>query len=146
MSKRVSVYSGYWSNSIPNAGTISTSFVIRAPQRSLKLLSITVDLQLWKTATGIRLPNATQTTQLFKLSIAAPVNSKMARMFTTTGGTPLTNDGDFIIISKEGQLKFDSFFFTNEMVFTLVAINNEAADAVTHDLSVMVEVEEEIIR
>lgn len=139
------IYSAYRSSSVPAAGGVSTTVQIKAPQRSIRLKSILVDLELFYTVSGLRLPNDSQTTQLFSCYISSP-GTKLSKMFMVTAGTPLTNNGDYIRITKEGQIYFDGLFFINEINMIIQSNNVEAALAVTHNITIVLETEEEILR
>lgn len=139
------IYSAYRSASVAAAGSVSTTVQIKAPQRSIRLKSILVDLELFYTVSGLRLPNDSQTTQLFSCYISSP-GTKLSKMFMVTAGTPLTNNGDYIRITKEGQIYFDGLFFINDINMIIQSNNVEAALAVTHNITIVLETEEEIIR
>lgn len=139
------IYTGYRTTSIAAAGNVSTTLQIKAPQRKIQIKSIIIDLELFYTVSGLRLPPDAQTTQLFSFYISSP-GQKISRMFMVTAGTPLNNNGDFMRITQPGQLTFDGLYFINEINIIVQSNNSEAALAVTHNISLLIETEEEILR
>ncbi len=140
------IYTAYWSNNVPAAGgNVNCQFTIRAPQRHLAITHIIIDWFPYFTVSNLRIDFQSTTTQSFGLAISPSVSAKMARTFITTGGTAPTANGDNIIFTFPGSFKFEHFYFTNEILFNLNFSNFDAALAVTHNFSLMVETEEDII-
>jgi len=138
------VYTAAYSFTL-NAGlTFVSNFSIQSVGREIWIKSIAVDWNITDTITGIKIPWRTVTDQILTLIVGNfGLNpQQIAKSFRQTGGVPPAFSGNTFRISEPQQLKFDSFFVSNELPLSLQINNLNAASDRDHNISILIETQE----
>lgn len=121
-------------------------FNIAANNRELKIRSVTLDWHLINNTTGKVVPFEANTDVNLYLEIGSNVTGdNFSTPYTQTLGMPFTYRGNMFVISKPGQLLFNSFVVRNILPFRLRITNTSAASAYMSFVSIITEIEEKII-
>jgi hypothetical protein len=141
------VYTAFWVNGVlAGGGNQITTFRINDQGRMIQIKSLTISWQARFAVSGLNIPPENNTTQIFALRAFPAAGQQFSRTFDYQGGTAFTNTGDEMRFFAPGQYKFDSFFIANELDFSLSITNLEAALAVNHLVSIMVEIVEDLLQ
>lgn len=138
------VYTAAYSFTLNGGLTFVSNFSIQSVGREIWIKSIAVDWNITDTITGVKIPWRTVTDQILTLIVGDfGLNpQQIAKSFRQTGGTPPAFNGNTFRISEPQQLKFNSFFVSNELPLSLQINNLNAANARDHNISILIETQE----
>lgn len=126
------------------AGTGSFTFELNNQNKRFKLRSVLFDLQLFETVSGLILPIANNTSQMFYLlmrSLEVPANFAQNFDFISGAGA-IAYNGSGSVIYTPGQYFFNSLNILNDLRFTFTYANNDALLDYTYNLNCFVEIED----
>ena len=134
------VYSGYWQFVLAAMANGIATFDIQNPGRVMKLLSLKLQAMFLDNVTGEHWAEESIQSQRIYFEVA-PV-SRPANFFVTTGGTtaPLVAQG--LSCTRSVNWQFDSYYFSDIIPCTLLVWNNHLANAFTHQIMIIFEVQE----
>ena len=136
------VYTASFDQVVAPGANFNTAFELQSWNRTRKLKSISLDIQVRNNATLMILPIESNTTQDFYLQFYAIPLSLYAEPFTDFTFPPLYN-GNTIYITRPGQVFYDSFYLRHRAGFIFDYENRDAA--ITYRIRVTVTAETENI-
>lgn len=121
-----------------------TAFQINNENRTALLKSIALDINIREFGAPFRImPLEQNVNQEFLLEIQAlPVGSLFAQIFQDIVNPIVIANGDFIQIYKPQQLKFESFFIRNNLLFNFTYTNRDVLVSWMYSASIIVELED----
>jgi len=136
-------YSGSWQTVIAAGFNFGSNFSIQSVGREIKLKSIFISWNILDTVTGLNVAwrNTPFHNYILTLANTGPV---IAEGFRQISGTAAYASGNIIEIREPGQVMFDGFFISNELLLNIV-INNLSANACQYDTTVVIETEQKTI-
>lgn len=137
------VYSAVFYHVVGAGGNTTSNFQISSAGRTIQLISLTINWQVYTQATNKRIDIETSTDQIFQLYVNE-VGANIASPFIFIGGTNFFNTGEQLIFFRPGQWFYESFFCRNAINFTLYFFNLSAV-VVTEQMSFIVETDEKIV-
>jgi hypothetical protein len=117
-------------------------FLLKNENRTALLKSIAFDIRLATVVPDTILPLEQNTTQHFGLSVIG-VQGNFANIFQdfTVPGVVVANGSQFDFY-RPGQIKLDSFFIRNNLLFAFNYYNNDALIAYEYFASIIVEIQD----
>jgi len=140
---KLKVYSGTYLQAVAAGNPGNTQFELPNSVRQFKLKSLTFDVKLNETVSGLPLPLTMNNTQDFYLRMfQLPLTQQFTRSFDLIAGPVIVANGDSVTFFNPGQFIFDSFFCTDRLRFIFLYNNLAAVLSYTYILNVITEIED----
>lgn len=139
MSKAVNIYNASGLEIVNAASVNNFSLDIPFENRSYKIESIFIDMDLFNNVSGLRIPEAQRVNQYYRIIIPFNVVSPVSKDFANfTGGILYANTG--FTFYNPGKYYFREFYLTNVNQVFIEISNIDPIDSVRVPWSVAVEI------